>query len=681
MSYLMKLPLAIRSRVSRKWVALFFGLWAMVTPAFAQYNEPLYCQPNEGNTFTIKSGGTFSIDSDCGTSTIVTNPTHGTLTLSGYQTWVYTATNGYLGSDIFTVHVSTSVGSPGGQGNFNEGGGNETITLNITQSAPATASVTATTPYNTVKTIDLTSSITGNSITSVNLYGAPSHGTATLSGDVLTYTPTSTFYGGTDQFYYTATNSGGTSSPALVTITVGAPPVPTASALTTNTAYNTAKAISLSGSITGVDITGIAIATAPTHGTAVVSGQTVTYTPSSTFYGGLDSFTYTAINPGGASAPATVQITVAPSPSPTAVVAVATTALSAKQPATTFTPVTGSGGIGALTYSVSSLPAGLSLAPATGVISGSPTSASPQGNYTVTVTDIAAHTATAAFTLTINPVVTATQAQASAALTEALATSPFTPVTATGGTGTLTYSIHPSLPIGLSFASASGSITGTASVPLAATTYTVTATDTNGATASANFLLTVNPPVLATVVVAEKTLTQNQPATPFQPVAATGGTGALHYSVTPALPSGLSISSTSGVVSGTPAAANASTTYTITATDTNGAAKSATFSLSISGAVVASQTIASKALTLNQVAPSFTPVVATGGTGALTYAVTPALPTGLSLSASTGAISGTPTVAIPAMTYTVTATDSNGASSSAPFSLNVQSVPALPSPP
>jgi hypothetical protein len=309
------------------------------------------------------------------------------------------------------------------------------------------------------------------------------------------------------------------------------------------------------------------------------------------------------------------------------------------------------------------------------VISGSPTSASPQGNYTVTVTDIAAHTATAAFTLTINPVVTATQAQASAALTEALATSPFTPVTATGGTGTLTYSIHPSLPIGLSFASASGSITGTASVPLAATTYTVTATDTNGATASANFLLTVNPPVLATVVVAEKTLTQNQPATPFQPVAATGGTGALHYSVTPALPSGLSISSTSGVVSGTPAAANASTTYTITATDTNGAAKSATFSLSISGAVVASQTIASKALTLNQVAPSFTPVVATGGTGALTYAVTPALPTGLSLSASTGAISGTPTVAIPAMTYTVTATDSNGASSSAPFSLNVQSVP------
>ena len=208
---------------------------------------------------------------------------------------------------------------------------------------------------------------------------------------------------------------------------------------------------------------------------------------------------------------------------------------------------------------------------------------------------------------------------------------------------TLTYSIHPSLPIGLSFASASGSITGTASVPLAATTYTVTATDTNGATASANFLLTVNPPVLATVVVAEKTLTQNQPATPFQPVAATGGTGALHYSVTPSLPSGLSISSTSGVVSGTPAAANASTTYTITATDTNGAAKSATFSLSISGAVVASQTIASKALTLNQVAPSFTPVVATAGTGALTYTVTPALPTGLSLSASTGAISGTPT--------------------------------------
>ena len=210
MSYLMKLPLAIRFRVSRKWVALFFGLWAMVTPAFAQYNEPLYCQPNEGNTFTIKSGGTFSIDSDCGTSTIVTNPTHGTLTLSGYQTWVYTATNGYLGSDVFTVHVSTSVGSPGGQGNFNEGGGNETITLNITQSAPRHRKRDRDNALqhredDRSHLVDHREQHHPRSTSTEHPATAPQRSAA----DVLTYTPTSTFYGGTDQFYYTATNSGG----------------------------------------------------------------------------------------------------------------------------------------------------------------------------------------------------------------------------------------------------------------------------------------------------------------------------------------------------------------------------------------------------------------------------------------------------------------------------------------
>ncbi len=59
--------------------------------------------------------------------------------------------------------------------------------------------------------------------------------------------------------------------------------------------------------------------------------------------------------------------------------------------------------------------------------------------------------------------------------------------------------------------------------------------------------------------------------------------------------------------------------------------------------MTATQSIALKALTQNQVATSFTPVTGGGGTGTLTYSISPTLPTGLSISPSTGAITGTAT--------------------------------------
>src|SRR3546814_12469171 len=78
------------------------------------------------------------------------------------------------------------------------------------------------------------------------------------------------------------------------------PAAPTVAAKAVTTPYNTAASIDLSGSITGDGITAVTIGTAPAHGTVSVSGKTVTYTPSSTYYG-PDSFTYTATNAGGTS--------------------------------------------------------------------------------------------------------------------------------------------------------------------------------------------------------------------------------------------------------------------------------------------------------------------------------------------------------------------------------------------
>src|SRR3546814_8070268 len=73
---------------------------------------------------------------------------------------------------------------------------------------------------------DLSGSIAGVH-TSIAVTAAPGHGTASVAGDVVTYTPASGYYG-SDSFAYAATGPGGTSAPASVQLTVGTPPAPVA---------------------------------------------------------------------------------------------------------------------------------------------------------------------------------------------------------------------------------------------------------------------------------------------------------------------------------------------------------------------------------------------------------------------------------------------------------------------
>ena len=76
-------------------------------------------------------------------------------------------------------------------------------------------------------------------------------------------------------------------------------------------------------------------------------------------------------------------------------------------------------------------------------------------------------------------------------------------------------------------------------------------------------------------------------------------------------------------------------------------------------ALVTAQAVATSTLTANVAVTPFKPVTASGGLGALSYAVSPALPTGLSIASATGLISGTPTVLLAASTFTVTVSDSS----------------------
>jgi hypothetical protein len=337
-------------------------------------------------------------------------------------------------------------------------------------------------------------------------------------------------------------------------------------------------------------------------------------------------------------------------------------------------PIQGGGGTGALAYAISpTLPTGLGLNGATGRISGTPTVTSPATTYTVTVTDVNGATASNTFQMTVNPAPpTATTAIASATLTQGTSSAPFTPVTGANGTTPLTYTVSPPLPTGLTMDSTTGTISGTPTATLTATSFTVTVTDASSRTASASFTLTVNAHVAATVNVSQAFLTKNFTVNPpFTPIAGSGGTSPLTYSISPALPAGLSLSSTTGAVSGTPTALSTVTPYTVTVTDVNGSTASGTFQLTVNGPIEADVLIPSKGVTVNVAVAAFTPVQGAGGTGAISYAVSPTLPAGLAMNPGTGAISGLPTAITAAATYTVTVTDQNSATATGQFSLAV----------
>ena len=228
--------------------------------------------------------------------TIGTAPAHGTATFSG-DTVTYTATLGYFGSDSFT-YIATGPGGASAPG---------TVSVTVaTPSAPVAGGASLAVPYNTAANIDLSHTVTGV-FTSTAIASQPAHGAVTLAGNVATYTPTTLYYGA-DSFTYTATGPGGTSASGTVSVTVATPAAPTVSAASSNVTYNTAMTINLASSVNGVYAT-LAISTAPSHGTAVLTGTSLVYTPTSGYYG-ADTVNFTATGPGGTSPPAALSLTV-----------------------------------------------------------------------------------------------------------------------------------------------------------------------------------------------------------------------------------------------------------------------------------------------------------------------------------------------------------------------------------
>ena len=162
---------------------------------------------------------------------------------------------------------------------------------------------------------------------------------------------------------------------------------------------------------------------------------------------------------------------------------------------------------------------------------------------------------------------------------------------------------------------------------------------------------------------------------------ATGGNGTISYELTPDLPPGVMLDPSTRTLSGAPTAAATATTYTWRATDSDGNTAALSFSVTVSPAPNLEATLRYPAApTTLTVGTTITPLPATttGLTAPITYAVRPDLPAGLTLSTTTGEISGTPTTVNPdGVTVTVTATTDDGKTATA----NITFPPVAAAPP
>lgn len=332
-------------------------------------------------------------------------------------------------------------------------------------------------------------------------------------------------------------------------------------------------------------------------------------------------------------------------------------------------PLSATGGIAPYRFAVTagSLPAGVTLDPATGTISGTPVTPGDY-SFTVTASGAAGQPGSAAVNLTVLAPATLTVPQLGAGTYgESLSTD----LSASGGTAPYQYALSGSLPTGVTFDPATATLSGTPTA-LGAFNLSLQVVDANGFTLARDLTLTIAAPQL--------TLTADLPeAGAFVPfsgqVSATGGTGPYSYAVTDgSLPDGLSLDAASGTISGTPRRVG-DVDFTITATDANGFAVSRPISLAV--AQVFTVVLPDVVAEARQFRPYGQVLRASGGTAPYAYWISDGgLPEGLVLDEASGTLSGTPS-GFGSFAFTLSASDANGVTGSQSYSLVVDEAATL----
>lgn len=389
--------------------------------------------------------------------------------------------------------------------------------------------------------------------------------------------------------------------------------------------------------------------------TGVISGSPTTQ--------GTFSFTVAFRDPDGLSDTETYAITVGSTAPPV----ISTTTLPAGSVNARYEAKLETTGNAAGTWAVTTgaLPAGLILAPATGVISGTPTTAGTK-SFTVRFTQTGTGlTDTQPLSIAIGaataPVISTTS------LPAGIVGKAYSATLQTVGNKTGTWAVTTgALPAGLTLATATGVISGTPTTA-GTSSFTVRFTQTGGLTDTQALSLKVDPsspPVITTTSLPGGTV-----GVAYSRTLQTDGNRTGTWSVSSgALPPGLTLAPSTGVVSGTPSAVGTSS-FTVLFTALNGLTDTQALSITIDTATP--PVISTTTLPDGTVGTAYSQTLQTEGNRSGTWSLSGgSLPPGLNLAGATGVISGTPTTA-GTSTFTVLFTAAGGLTDSQGLSITV----------
>ncbi|KAB7727042.1 hypothetical protein F5984_22665 [Rudanella paleaurantiibacter] len=621
----------------------------------------------------------------------------GTPTTAGSNTVIITATSSATSTTVSSGTSTTGTSGTGTSGTATVGqsfSGTLGILINASVTSGTGTSGTGTTGTAFVGTLGSATGTVGQSFS----YTIPSGSFSATAGQSLTYsasglppgltintgtgaitgTPTTA---GSNTVIITAITSGTSTTVSSGTSTTGTSGTGTSGTATTGQSFSGTLGILINSSVTSGTGTApvfsgtLASATAtvgqaftytlPTGAFTSPTGQSLTYNASGVPLGlsvnaatgaisgtptqaGNSAVVIFATNPSGQSASALLGITVNPGTSTTGTSGTAFVgtlgsatgtvgqSFSYTIPTGSFTATTGQ----SLTYAATGLPAGLTISPGTGAITGTPTTAG-SNTVVITATSSASSTSGTSGTGTSGTATVGGSASGTLGIVINSSVTSGTSTTGTSGTGTSGTGIVFNGPLtsvtgtvgqAFSYTLPTGTFTGGQSVSYAATGLPAGLT-INGATGAIS-----GTPTAAgsnTVVIR---------ATPGSSTSGTSGTGTSGTATVGQSASGtLGITISSSVTSGT------------STTGTSGTGTSGTAPV-FSGSLVSATGVVGRAFSYTLPTGTFT----AGGSQTLTYAAT-GLPAGLSINAATGTISGTPTAA---GSNTVVIVASTGSSSS-----------------
>lgn len=583
--------------------------------------------------------------------------------------------NNSLSNTTYTITAVNSAGST-----------STTVTLGVSAKVPTLSYIgsTGTTGYlnNPMSITPTTLNSNGSIINGCTASPAlPSWATLNPNTCAITGTPDAE---SNSTYIITASNLIGNSSGAVVSIEVkfvAAPTVSYVGATGTIGTYGSPMVVTP----TTLNPNGSSISTCysspmlPAWATLNLTTCAITGTPNTLL--SATTFTITATNAIGSSS-TTVSLTVNPAV-PTLSYAGATGKTGSFGSPMSITPTTRSSNGASITSCTASpaLPAGLTINPTTCVITGTPTVAAPATTYTITATNSAGPSTGSTLIITVNPIAPTLSYAGATGTTgtygSAMSVSPTT--IAANGASISSCTSSPGLPAWATLNSSTCTITGTPNAVLAATTYSITATNSAGTSAAASVTLSVNAttPSLSYSGAIGTTGAIGYAMTVTPTTLSDNGSPISSCAISPGLPGWASLNLLTCVISGTPNATLPSTTYTVTATNGLGTSTPATVTLAVQNLAPPTLSYSGATGTTGtfNVPMTVTPTtLIDNGAAVTTCTASPGLPVWATLNASTCVITGTPTQALSPTVFTITAGNTQGFSTGASVTLSVNAV-------